>query len=176
MEVRGDGTKKVLRGALGAAAIIASIAFFSMGTPEDTHTEPPTFLQKAIEQEPVSESPFAIRGVPIEIEIVDTLSTREQGLSGRTTLGEREGMLFVFETAEVYRFWMKDMMFPLDIIWIGEDWRVVDITHNALPTSYPATFAPQTPARYVLEVPAGTAKRESFAIGDEVTRIIRTGP
>ena len=77
-------------------------------------------------------------------------------------------MLFIFPTPAPRAFWMKDMRFALDIIWIGSDLRVVDITENALPESYPATFSPRAPAQFVLEVPAGLVPRYRIRPGMEV--------
>lgn len=118
---------------------------------------------------------LTIRDVPFSVGVADTPARQAQGLSGRTTLGEREGLLFVFPQAGLYNFWMKDMLFPIDIIWIGEDRRVVDLTEDARPESYPKTFTSRAPARYVLEVPAGTVRRENFAIGDPVAGTLLGG-
>src|SRR3989344_6562762 len=58
------------------------------------------------------------------VEIADTDVTRENGLSDRLTLPENAGMLFIFNTDDYHHFWMKDMNFPLDLIWIDDNWRV----------------------------------------------------
>jgi uncharacterized protein len=104
----------------------------------------------------------------VEVAVADTDMERGQGLSGHPPLAENEGMLFLFDTPSRPAFWMKDMLFPLDIIWLSSDWKVVDITPNLAPDTYPAVFAPSMDAQYVLEVPAGFAAREGVEIGQSV--------
>lgn len=117
-----------------------------------------------------------INGVAIESEVVDTPAAREQGLSGRGELEKNHGMLFLFDHPDRYSFWMKDMRFSLDLIWIGSDGRIVDITPDVAPASYPSTFTSRKPVVAVLEVPAGTAKREFFSIGDHVRNLTSRNP
>lgn len=57
----------------------------------------------------------------IKAEVVDNEEARMKGLSGRDNLADDEGMFFVFEKSDIYPFWMKDMKFAIDIIWIMED-------------------------------------------------------
>jgi len=87
-------------------------------------------------------------------------------LSNREKLAENQGMLFVFDHTDYHSFWMKDMRFAIDIIWIDENKKVVDITHNAEPESYPKIFKPSLPAQYVLEVNAGWAEEHRVKVGD----------
>ena len=102
------------------------------------------------------------------IDIADTPALRERGLSGRKLLLDDQGMYFIFDHPDVYPFWMKEMNFPIDIIWIGEHMSVVDITKSASPSSFPQTFVSSVPALYVLEVQAGFAERHGVKIGDQV--------
>ena len=67
-----------------------------------------------------SKKTIHIGRVPIAVAIADTLEKRTQGLSGRESLSANEGLLFVFSTSGAYGIWMKDMRFPIDIIWISE--------------------------------------------------------
>ncbi len=101
-------------------------------------------------------------------EIADTDEKRVLGLSGRENLPEDSGLLFIFPTSDYYPFWMKDMNFPIDILWIDENWTIVDITENVQPESYPQTFRPQTPAKYVLEINAGLSKDLNIKRGDKI--------
>ena len=103
----------------------------------------------------------APKGV-IHIEIADTDASREQGLSDRASLPSDNGMLFVFDTPGQYGFWMKDMHFPLDMVWINADKTVVGVTKDLLPSTYPSIFPPPSPISYVLEINAGSA--ETFGI------------
>lgn len=99
-------------------------------------------------------------------EVVDTPELRRQGLSGRPSLSEGEGMLFVFDNDGLHGFWMKDMKFSIDIIWFSADKRVIHIERSLDPSTYPTSYAPEQPARYVLEVPAGWAEKYRVALGD----------
>jgi len=93
-----------------------------------------------------------IAGQDIKVDLALTEAQREQGLSGRQSLNENEGMLFVFDSPGNYPFWMKDMNFPIDIIWLSEDGSVIYIKKNALPESYPEAYGPGTndgEAKYV---------------------------
>lgn len=104
----------------------------------------------------------------IQVEVADSKGEREQGLSGRVSMRNDEGILFVFETPGKYGFWMKDMNFPLDIIWINENGLVVDIERDLSPDSYPKTFINEVDASYVLEVNAGLAKEFGLFLGSKV--------
>mgnify|MGYP001591222898 CR=1 FL=1 len=133
-----------------------------------------------------------VSGDRVRIEVRDTMLGRAQGLSGRTSesLGEDDGMLFVFASSSDYGFWMKDMLFEIDIIWIGEEkvaeekWddagsgvttkmKIVSISENAAPEPEKSLMSltiyhPAAPVAYVLEVHAGTAARNGWKAGDEV--------
>ncbi|MBI2452803.1 MAG: DUF192 domain-containing protein [Parcubacteria group bacterium] len=102
------------------------------------------------------------------VEIADTLRFQIRGLSGRPSLGEREGMLFVYENPQVLSFWMKDMRFAIDIIWIDGNGIIVRIAANVSPDTFPQTFSSMVPVQYVLEVPAGWAERHGVVAGDRL--------
>ncbi len=104
----------------------------------------------------------------IRVEIADTPEERERGLSGREGLAEDEGLLFVFEEDRRPAFWMKDMLFAIDILWISRDGAIVHIEENVGPETYPASFTPRSEARYVVELPAGYAARHDVGLGDIV--------
>jgi len=75
-------------------------------------------------------------------------------------------MLFLFDKSGRYAFWMKDMKFPLDFIWIAGD-KVVDIDEN-IPPDYSGTLKPETPVDKVLEINAGVCEKYGIKKGDEV--------
>ena len=110
---------------------------------------------------------IAIGPVALKVLVADTPALRERGLSGLSSLGSADGMLFVFDQPDS-GLWMKDMVFPLDIIWISSDLQVVDITEDAEPESYPHLFHSQEPAQFAVEVPAGFVKQHHISIGDRV--------
>lgn len=104
------------------------------------------------------------------IGIQDTPEKRMQGLSGRPALGAYEGMLFIFPEEGIYSFWMKDMLFPIDIIWLSSNLSVVHIAKHVNPASYPDLFTPPSAAQYVLEVPAGFADKHAIDLGSHALR------
>jgi len=105
----------------------------------------------------------------VKVELALTNMVRERGLSGRKELKENEGMLFVFDRPSKYSFWMKNMNFSVDIIWLGEDLRVVYIKKDARPELYPETYTPTENAKYVLEVPAGFSEKNNLKVGDSAS-------
>ena len=94
---------------------------------------------------------------------------QDQGLSGTPPLAADQGMLFLFPSATKLMFWMKDMNYSLDIIWIGADKRVVDVSKNLAPDTYPKIFSPKLPAQYALEVSSGFAEAHDVVPGTVVS-------
>ncbi len=112
-----------------------------------------------------------IAGQDIKVYLAATEAERERGLGGRSDLKENEGMLFIFPQSGNYLFWMKDMNFPIDMIWLGEDLKVIYIKKNARPELYPETYGPGSSlpdAKYVLEVVSGFANKNNLKVGDRV--------
>ncbi len=107
-------------------------------------------------------------GQLIHVTVADTPAARAQGLGGRGGLAYDEGMLFVFDQDGKYSFWMKDMFFSIDMLWLDADGRIVYMAQSVSPQTYPETFTPDTPARYVLELPAGYAAANHVQVGDQV--------
>jgi uncharacterized membrane protein (UPF0127 family) len=103
----------------------------------------------------------------IKADLANTPALREKGLSGRAELGKDEGMLFVFDKPGYYGFWMKDMNFPIDIVWINENKEVVDLSERLSPDTYPDIFYPHEEVKYVLELPAGYIEAHNISIGDK---------
>ena len=109
-------------------------------------------------------------GEEIPVEIADTLKKRSLGLGKRTSLKKGWGMLFVFEKRKPHRFWMKDMQFPLDIIWL-DNHRIVYIIHNAKPANSrdePKVMTSPVPVNFVLEIAAGRAEKLLLKTGQRM--------
>ena len=116
-----------------------------------------------------------IGGASFTVDLADTPEKRFQGLSGREFLEEGTGMLFVFQEERQHTFWMKDMRFPLDMIWITAECTIADIIadvlnpppdqkNGALPT-----YSPSAPGTFVLELNAGVAAASGLQTGDQMT-------
>ncbi|MDP3764034.1 MAG: DUF192 domain-containing protein [bacterium] len=111
-----------------------------------------------------------INDTKISVEIVETPAEVQKGLSGRTSLDASNGMLFIFSKADYYNFWMPDMYFPIDIIWINNN-QIVDISHNVSNKFDPANpkfYLPIKKANYILEVNAGFSKKNNIKIGNTI--------
>lgn len=107
----------------------------------------------------------------IFIEVADTDSKRSKGLSGRKYLKNDSGMLFIFPVSGYYKFWMNEMQFPLDFVWIKDN-IVVDITENVLPpmnTEIPQTFTAKSEFNKVLEINIGKISEWEIKVGDNVS-------
>ena len=107
--------------------------------------------------------------IPVRVEVADTESKRIQGLSGRDEIGNHNaGMFFIFPKADYLGIWMKDMKFPIDIIWIDENLTVIGIEQDVSPNTYPRVFRPQNPAKYVLETEVHYADLVGIRVGQKV--------
>jgi uncharacterized membrane protein (UPF0127 family) len=102
-----------------------------------------------------------VNGIPLVADVAITSDQRSKGLAVKDTLAENESMLFVFSKANIYGFWMKNMKFPIDIIWLDTDRYVIHIEHSLEPcgTSSCPSYLPDGNAQYVLETVAGFATK-----------------
>ncbi len=100
--------------------------------------------------------------------VASTQEARQKGLGGRADMKENEGMLFVFDAPDAACFWMKNMHFSLDMIWLDADKRVVHIEQNVSPETFPKSFCPGKPAKYVVELKAGEARRSHVVLGQKL--------
>lgn len=115
---------------------------------------------------------ITINGKKLNVLLADTVEKRFKGLSDRTSLGEYDGMLFLFYSEGKYTFVMRDMLFPLDIIWINRD-EVVHVAENlppeaGRPEGSLTAYTNDISAMAVLEVPAGFVKANEIKLGDKV--------
>jgi uncharacterized membrane protein (UPF0127 family) len=78
-------------------------------------------------------------------------------------------MLFVFPEDGRYSFWMKDMTYAIDVLWLSKEGQIVYAIPGLAPESYPKTFTSDTPARYVLELRAGFMDLHNVSVGDFVS-------
>ncbi|HSX09440.1 MAG TPA: DUF192 domain-containing protein [Candidatus Saccharimonadales bacterium] len=120
---------------------------------------------------PLPKTTVTIDKQDFSVEVATTSAQQQQGLSGRGSMPKNSGMLFIFKTAQKYPFWMKDMKFPLDMIFINDN-KIVDIIPN---TPAPKNgndnlpiYTPAAPDNQTLEINAGLAKQYGFKKGDAV--------
>ena len=125
----------------------------------------------ALNADNASSSFVKIKGLTIYVDLAKTPDQQAKGLSIKNTLNENEGMLFIFDTPKEYSFWMKDMKFPIDIIWISPDNKIVHIEKNLPPCVFfliCTSYSPHANAKYVLEVPSNYTTKNNIGIGDRV--------
>lgn len=108
-----------------------------------------------------------INNTKINVEISDNDCKRELGLSKRQYM-EKDGMFFVFENSGNYNFWMKDMNFPIDILWIDQDYKIIGIKKSIATSTYPETFGSEYYSRYILELSSGFSDKNNIKIGDKI--------
>jgi len=102
----------------------------------------------------------------VTVEVARSEEDRRRGLMNREALGEREGMLFVFESDRQMSFWMKDTEIPLSIAYISAEGQIREI-HELEPRSL-RTVESQRALRYALEVPRGAFERAGAGVGDYI--------
>jgi uncharacterized membrane protein (UPF0127 family) len=104
----------------------------------------------------------------ISYEIVTTPEAQAQGLGGRSSIPDNYGMLFVFPADGSPGFWMKDMLVPIDMIWLTDNGTIASITPSVATSTYPTVFYPPTPIKYVLETRAGFAQERNWTVGTQI--------
>ena len=112
-----------------------------------------------------------VGSAPLKVELALTTEQQTRGLSGRDSLAPGTGMLFKFAKADKYQFWMKDMKFALDFIWVSKG-KVVQLNNDVSPPTnespYPVIIKALEPIDAVIEMPAGWVKENSVKVGDNV--------
>ncbi len=112
-----------------------------------------------------------IKNLRIYVDLAITSQEKSKGLSVKESLKENEGMLFVFDNPRKHSFWMKDMKFPIDIIWISQQNKIIHIERNLQPCIiflFCKSYIPNSEALYVLEVVANFTDKNNINIGDTV--------
>ena len=159
--------------ALGIFVLILFIlvAFLKQPLPEFVNLEDdePTSQSEVVSQNAV----ILPNGNVVIAEIADTQAERVKGLSGRDSLDQNQAMVFVFDQSGYYSFWMPDMNFPIDIVWVDENYQIVEIASNVEPMpelslSELPGYINQEPAKYVIEFNAGFCEENDLAVGTEL--------
>lgn len=107
------------------------------------------------------------KGACVNAERATTSYQWEKGLSGRSGLDQKSGMIFIFDKPDYRCMWMKGMKFNLDILWLDNNGRITKVVRNISPATYPVSFCGQN-TRYVVEVNSGEARSLGWDIGDSL--------
>lgn len=103
-----------------------------------------------------------------DLYIADTNNKRVLGLSGTKSLCDKCGLLFIFDNEDYLGFWMKDMFFNIDIIFLDKNGYIIDIYKDLSPQSYPKVFYSSQLARYVIELKSGDSTKINLQKGDKI--------
>lgn len=156
--------KQILLPIIGTVIFIFLVGMFVSNPGKYIKNQPVKSIQNIVK----------INGVDIQVSIADSNDERAKGLSNTSSLGEKEGMFFVFDKKDIKpSFWMKDMLISIDIIWIDND-KIVQIDKNLMPLQEETsdklitTYSPQIPIDYVLEVNSGFSDKYNLKVSDNV--------
>lgn len=130
---------------VGLAVVAVVLPFFFVGPPTTT---------------------LVSGGREYRLEIVGTAASQEKGLGGRRDMASDRGMVFVFDPPARQCMWMKDMYFPLDIIWLNRAKTVTKVVSGVTPSTYPEKFCSDDETKYVIELNAGEASKAGITVGD----------
>lgn len=109
---------------------------------------------------------ITIGSADFRVEIVRTPEQSRRGLGGRESLLPDTGMWFDFGSKNRWGIWMKDMKFPIDIVWLNENFEIVTLTERVSPETYPKVFYPSSDASHVLEFSSGTVEKYHIEVGN----------
>jgi len=141
---------------LSVIAIFATLSFASIAT--DVFDEARNRDRETV---------LRINGAVFFTDIADSETERREGLSRKEGLPLDHGLLFEFGTNDYHGIWMREMRFPIDVIWFDENFVVVGVKHSFKPDDFPSVAYPDAPARYVLEINAGLAREFNIEVGNQ---------
>lgn len=164
---------------VGVIICVGIILFFIRTQPSPPH--PLSTAVREGEQQQKQDNPnltktptkkIILKNKEINLLVVQTPDETMWGLSDFPSLPPDTGMMFIFLRPGIYSFWMKDMRFSLDMIWLDSDNRVVTIHENISPDTYyknpSELFLPTSPASAVIEVPSGFVEKNNLSVGDRL--------
>ncbi|MFM2423688.1 MAG: hypothetical protein RLZZ70_73 [Candidatus Parcubacteria bacterium] len=112
--------------------------------------------------------PMRLGNIDVFASVADTSATRTLGLSRTSSLPVDVIKLFVFETPGRYTFWMKEMLYPIDMVWLDTTGKIVHIETAVRPESYPQTYGPEVATQYVIETNVGFFATTGLEVGDTI--------
>ena len=142
--------------------------------------QPDTSLVSAVQEAARSgvdylKAKVSIDGLQLSAEIPTTRELMAKGLAVKNELRENESMLFVYEEPSRHSFWMKDMRFPIDIMWVDSNGRIVHIEEKLEPCPLAPdcpSYAPNADSQYVLETVSGFAQRHNIDLGTYIKFVL----
>ena len=154
---------KKLTFSLGAFILISFLIFWQFYK-EPSYRSFVAFAPQDLRQIKIKDQVF-------KLEVADTLAKKQKGLADRESMPQNYGMIFIFEKKGIYSFWMKEMRFPLDFLWIDGD-KIVEITKNVAVDKKILTYSSQVPIDKVIELNAGVAEKAGIEVGDKIVEDI----
>ncbi len=127
-----------------------------------------TFAGEKSKTEGISFYPVTLpSGSTLSVEIADSMSKRSLGLMFRKNLPENQGMLFIYNKKGSYRIWMKNCFIHLDIIWLNQEKKIIEMKENAPPCQKDPCpiYGSHDDVFYILETSSGTIKRQGLSLG-----------
>ena len=111
-----------------------------------------------------------VKNISLKVEVADDDQERAKGLMYRETMGEYDGMLFIFPTLKRQSFWMKNTRIPLSIGFFDSQRVLIDIQQMAVPKSQNElkNYKSASPAQYALEVPKGWFQQNKVGLGSRL--------
>lgn len=151
-------------GVLVGLCILIGFGFWLFASPIDEEPQPvsPEIVRPEVVVEGSAKEEFVY-------EVLTTDAQHAKGLSGRLSVPENYGMLFVFDAPQKVGFWMKDMYVPIDMLWLADDGTILGIEEAVSPDTYPTPFFPPEPVRFVLETRAWEAYRQGWEVGERIS-------
>jgi uncharacterized membrane protein (UPF0127 family) len=109
-----------------------------------------------------------IGGEKIKLDVADDKCKIELGLSGTKSLENNRGMVFIPEKEGNYGFWMKEMNFTIDIVWVDSNFNIVGIEKSLKPDTYPNVFGEKYLSKYILELSFGFCDKNNVVVGNKI--------
>jgi uncharacterized membrane protein (UPF0127 family) len=159
--------KKQFIGFLILAVVV--VGLFMFGKKNATVPEQTPELFAVLLAEKKNTSVIQIGDVAVPVTLARTKQEQEKGLSGSSPLKEHTGLFFVFASPNRHGIWMKDMQFPIDIVWISPKGVVIYIEKNVSPDTYPKVFYSNGDDQAVLEMNGGEVDALGIQVGDVVS-------
>jgi uncharacterized protein len=157
---------------VAAIVSIAGISLFILDSSFASHTSSPNFLKGiSFPSDRYLKAVVSVNGFKLIADLALTEDQQIKGLAIKNHVNESQGMLFVFQHSSRQSFWMKDMKFPIDMIWLDANGSVVYIVPNLEPCPIRGDcpgYSPDKDSLYVLETSAGFSQRHNIRIGTQI--------